>query len=78
MILRVPKSQKNSFYTEYEVKLAIGDCLTNFGFQVFDERQNKDRPKWGMFEVSISSTSRCGVCYTRKKQKARVIGKSKT
>ncbi len=54
MFLRAPKSQKNSYFTEWEIKLAIGDSPRNFAFQVFDESRKKDRPKWAVFEVSIS------------------------
>ena len=47
----MPKSQKVHRLSEAKVKLHIGDWLTALGFQVFDERQNKDRPTWGVFEV---------------------------
>ncbi|GEM_PF-2175239 len=47
----MPRSQKARRLREAEVKLAIGDWLTNLGLQVFDERQNRDRPKWGVFEI---------------------------
>lgn len=43
--------QKARCLSEAKVKLSIGDWLTELGFQVFDERQNKDRPEWGVFEV---------------------------
>lgn len=44
-------SQKSNRLSEAEVKLSIGDWLTEHGLQVFDERPNKDRPQWGMFKV---------------------------
>ena len=47
----MPESQKVHRLSEAKVKLHIGDWLTALGFQVFDERQNKDRPTWGVFEV---------------------------
>lgn len=47
----MPKSQKTHRLSEAEVKLSIGDWLTGLRFQVFDEKQNKDRPQWGVFEV---------------------------
>lgn len=47
----MPKSQKAHRLSEAEVKLSIGDWLTDLGFQVFDEKQNKDRPQWEVFEV---------------------------
>jgi len=47
----MPKSQKAHRLSEAEVKLSIGDWLTDLGFQVFDEKQNKDRPQWGVFNV---------------------------
>jgi len=48
----MPESQKGHRLSEAEVKLSIGDWLTALGFQVFDERQNKDRPEWGVFKVT--------------------------
>jgi len=45
------KSQKVRRLSEAKVKLALGDWLTKLGFQVFDEKENKDRPQWGVFEV---------------------------
>ena len=44
-------SQKSNRLSEAEVKLSIGDWLTEHGLQIFDERPNKDRPQWGMFKV---------------------------
>ncbi|MEW6423668.1 MAG: hypothetical protein AB1523_02820 [Bacillota bacterium] len=48
MTTRIRKSDRLS---EAEVKLAVGDWLTRAGFRVYDERQNKNRPDWGMFKV---------------------------
>jgi len=45
------KLQKTNCFSEAEVKLYIGDWLTKSGFQVFDEKPNKERPQWGLFEV---------------------------
>ena len=44
------KLQKN-YRNEGKVKLALGDWLDGLGFQVFDEKKNKNRPQWGVFEV---------------------------
>jgi len=46
------KSQKEHRLNEAVVKLSIGDWLTELGLQVFDEKENKERPKWGIFKVS--------------------------
>lgn len=45
------KLQRTNHFSETEVKLYIGDWLTKSGFQVFDEKPNKERPQWGVFEV---------------------------
>ena len=45
------RKSRESRLSEAEVKLQIGDWLTSLGFQVFDERQNKNRPQWKVFEV---------------------------
>lgn len=37
--------------SEAEVKLMLGDWLNEHGFQVFDERPNRERPAWGVFQV---------------------------
>jgi hypothetical protein len=38
--------------SEAEVKLALGDWLSDHGFAVFDEKPNRKRPDWGFFQVS--------------------------
>jgi len=45
------KPQKAGRLNEAQVKLSVGDWLAELGLHIFDERQNKDRPKWGVFEV---------------------------
>lgn len=45
------KSGKLNRLSELEVKLSIGDWLTNFGFKVFNEKRNVDRPQWEVFEI---------------------------
>ncbi|MCD6193617.1 MAG: hypothetical protein J7L26_09145 [Candidatus Aminicenantes bacterium] len=45
------KLQRTNHFSETEVKLYIGDWLTKSGFHVFDEKPNKERPQWGVFEV---------------------------
>jgi len=47
----MPKSQKVHRLSEAEVKLSLGDWLTKLCLQVFDEKENNDRPQWGVFEV---------------------------
>ncbi len=37
--------------SEADVKLSIGDWLSQLGFCVFDEKINVQRPKWGLFDV---------------------------
>jgi len=44
-------SQKSDRLSEAQVKLSIGDWLTDRRLQVFDEGPNRDRPQWGAFEV---------------------------
>jgi len=46
------KSRKDQRFNEEEVKLSIGDWLTELGFRIFDEKENKLRPQWGLFKVS--------------------------
>jgi len=43
--------RKSDLLSEAEVKLAVGDWLARAGFRVYDERQNRNRPDWGVFEV---------------------------
>lgn len=45
------KSQKARRLSEAEVKLSLGDWLTELGLRVFDEKKNKNRPQWGVFQV---------------------------
>ena len=44
-------SKKESPHNEHEVKISVGDWLTDQGLKVFDERKNIQRPQWGVFEV---------------------------
>lgn len=44
---------------EAQVKLALGDWLKDCGFEVFDERKNKERPHWEIFEVSNINRGKC-------------------
>jgi len=46
----LPLKKKNRL-SEAEVKLVIGDWLTNQGLKVFDEKGNAKRPQWNVFEV---------------------------
>jgi hypothetical protein len=39
------------YLNEAKVKLLIGDWLTELGFGVFDEKENGQRPQWGLFKV---------------------------
>jgi len=45
------KYQKPCRLSEAKVKLSLGDWLGNLGFKIFDEKENKERPQWGVFEV---------------------------
>jgi len=45
-------SYKDHILSENEVKLLIGDWLTELGFHIFDEKENKTRPLWKTFKVS--------------------------
>ena len=47
----MPVSRKSGRLTEAQVKLSTGDWLKNQGFQIFDERPNKERAEWGVFKV---------------------------
>jgi len=47
---KMSKSPKDRL-SEIEVKLILGDWFTNLGFQIFDEKKNKNRPQWSVFEV---------------------------
>lgn len=47
----MPGPQKAQHLSEAEVKLSLGDWLTELGFSVFDEKQHKARSRWGVFEV---------------------------
>ena len=52
------ESQEDHRLTEAEVKLSIGEWLTRSGLRVFDEKPNRDRPKWGVFQVTGISRGR--------------------
>ena len=46
------RSNKGSYLGEAEVKLVIGDWLSQQGLKVFDEKKNTKRRHWSVFEVS--------------------------
>jgi hypothetical protein len=37
---------------EEQTKIVIGDWLESKGLRIFDERPNRSRPQWGVFQVS--------------------------
>lgn len=45
-------SRKEITLSENEVKLHVGDWLSELGFKVFDEKKNTKRPQWGTFKVT--------------------------
>ncbi|MFX1535195.1 MAG: hypothetical protein ACFFDI_13305 [Promethearchaeota archaeon] len=52
------ESKESDRLSEYKVKLSVGDWLDKLGFQIFDEKENIERPKWRKFEVRNISRSK--------------------